>query len=82
LSAIIVFANNVLYPTYAAAPRAFDISALTDQSIAGLVMGMPGGMIYLLALTIVFFRWNNREEKHELLESGGGINDTQFIEHE
>ncbi|MDR3576793.1 MAG: cytochrome c oxidase assembly protein [Anaerolineaceae bacterium] len=77
LSAIIVFANNVLYPTYAAAPRAFGISALTDQSIAGLVMGMPGGMIYLLALTIVFFRWNSREEKRDLLESGGAIKSPQ-----
>jgi putative membrane protein len=81
LSAIIVFANNVLYPTYAAAPRAFGISALTDQSIAGLIMGMPGGMIYLFALTIVFFRWNNREEERDLLESGGGMQDTQLIGH-
>jgi putative membrane protein len=62
LSGVIVFASSVLYPTYAAAPRIMDLSAMTDQQIAGLIMWMPGGMIYLVALGIVFFAWLGREE--------------------
>lgn len=57
LGAIITFAESILYPTYAAAPRVFGISALEDQQWAGLIMWIPGAAIYLIALTIVFFRW-------------------------
>jgi putative membrane protein len=57
LAALITFASDVIYPTYAAAPRVFGISALEDQQIAGLVMWIPGTFVYLGALTVVFFKW-------------------------
>jgi cytochrome c oxidase assembly factor CtaG len=62
LGGIIVFAHSVLYPMYAEAPRMFGISAMTDQQISGFIMWMPGGMAYLLALSLVFFSWLSREE--------------------
>jgi putative membrane protein len=65
LSGLIVFSSSVLYPTYAAAPRIIDLSAMADQQIAGLIMWMPGGMIYLVALSLVFFTWLSREERAE-----------------
>ncbi len=65
LGAIFVFGTDVLYPVYASAPRIFGISALDDQMVAGLIMAMPGAMIYLVALSIVFFVWLNREEHPE-----------------
>jgi putative membrane protein len=65
LGALVVFAPTVLYPTYAAAPRLADLGALADQQIAGLVMWMQGGMIYLVALSVVFFDWLGREERAE-----------------
>ncbi|MBI4790846.1 MAG: cytochrome c oxidase assembly protein [Chloroflexi bacterium] len=65
LGAILVFASDVLYPTYASAPRIFGISALEDQIYSGLIMAMPGGMAYLLALSIVFFRWMGQEDSTE-----------------
>ncbi len=65
LGALVVFAPTVLYPTYAAAPRLADLGALADQQIAGLVMWMQGGMIYLVALGVVFFDWLAREERAE-----------------
>ncbi len=65
LGALVVFAPTVLYPTYAAAPRLVGWDALTDQQIAGLVMWMPGGMIYLAVLGAVFFDWMGREERAE-----------------
>ncbi len=63
LGALIVFAATPLYPTYAAAPRVFGLDPIADQQLAGLVMWMPGGMIYLLALSLVFFTWLQREER-------------------
>ncbi len=68
LGGIFSFATEVVYPTYAAAPRIFGISALDDQLFAGLIMAMPGAMIYLLALTVVFFVWLGREERKERAE--------------
>lgn len=61
LGALITFAG-VLYPTYARAPRVWGLSPETDQQIAGLLMWIPGSLIFLLVLTIVFFRWFNNEE--------------------
>lgn len=63
LSALIVFSSSVLYPTYAAAPRLFGLSAITDQQIGGLIMWVPGGMVYLIALSVVFFAWLSHEER-------------------
>lgn len=63
LGGIIVFAGSPLYPTYAAAPRLFGVSAALDQQISGFIMWMPGGMAYLLALSLVFFDWMGREER-------------------
>ncbi len=68
LGAIFSFASAVVYPTYAAAPRVFGIGALDDQLYAGLIMAMPGAMIYLLALSIVFFQWLGHEERAEHAE--------------
>ncbi len=63
LGALIVFAATPLYPTYAAAPRVFGLDPMADQQLAGLVMWVPGGMIYLLALSWAFFTWLQREER-------------------
>ena len=65
LGALITFGEVVLYPTYANAPRIFGISALDDQIGAGLIMWIPGAMVYLLALTIVFFKWFGSEDGAE-----------------
>ncbi len=61
LGALITFSEAALYPTYLNAPRIFGISAIEDQQIAGIIMWIPGSVVYLLALTIVFFQWFGRE---------------------
>jgi len=62
LGALIIFAPSILYQTYAIAPRIYNISPMNDQQIAGIIMAMPAGMIYLGALSAVFFTWLSREE--------------------
>jgi len=58
VSIFITMADSVLYPYYAAAPRVFPLlSAHSDQHLGGLIMWIPGGMVFLLALSVVFFRW-------------------------
>jgi putative membrane protein len=57
VAAMITGAENTLYPFYAAAPRLFELTALADQRLGGLIMWVPAGLIPLLAFTVVFFRW-------------------------
>lgn len=58
LGSYIFFAQYVLYPTYAAAPRVWDlISVLTDQSIAGGCLWVMGDMAYILAASLLVVAW-------------------------
>jgi len=49
LAAILTFSDRVIYPAYAAIPRAGAISALDDQSMAGVIMWLPGSVVFLFA---------------------------------
>ena len=44
LSATLVFADHVLYPSYADAPHVFGLSALQDQNAAGATMWVVGSI--------------------------------------
>jgi putative membrane protein len=52
VSASLTFAGRVIYPSYAAAPRVFDISALNDQAAAGAFMWVLGSIIFLVPAVI------------------------------
>lgn len=70
LGALITFADRVLYPTYELAPRIWKISALADQKIGALIMWIPGGTIFIIALSVAFFKWMNREDDEEFAVQG------------
>jgi cytochrome c oxidase assembly factor CtaG len=53
VSAFLVFSGRVLYPSYAAQPRAFGISALTDQAAAGAFMWVFGSIVFLVPAFVV-----------------------------
>jgi putative membrane protein len=57
VSVYITYADRVLYPAYAIAPRVLGISPLEDQRIGGLIMWIPGGLFFLLVMSVVFYRW-------------------------
>lgn len=65
LGAIIAFDATPLYPFYVEAPRLWGLAVMDDQLYAGLIMWIGGALFWLLALTIVFFKWFNREEPIE-----------------
>ena len=54
----ISMADSLLYPYYAASPRIWaPLTPQADQHLGGLIMWIPGGLIFLAALSVVFFRW-------------------------
>jgi len=58
LGSYLFFAQRVLYPTYAAAPRVWGlIDARTDQSIAGGCLWVMGDMAYIAAAGALVAAW-------------------------
>ena len=54
----ISMADSVLYPYYAAPPRIWEqLTPRADQHLGGLIMWIPGGLIFVAAISVVFFRW-------------------------
>jgi putative membrane protein len=54
----ITMADTVLYPYYEASPRVWEaLTPHTDQHLGGLIMWIPGGLVFLIAISVVFFRW-------------------------
>jgi len=70
VAAMITGAEHVLYPSYAAAPRLWDLAPLADQRLGGLIMWVPAGLIPLAAFTVVFFRWAAAEADEEPSATG------------
>ena len=63
LSAIFSFAGTLIYSFYGNAPLAFGLSSMDDQQMAGAIMWVPGGGIFLLAILITLAAWL-RDEEH------------------
>jgi putative membrane protein len=57
----IAYAGDLLYPVYATAPRVWGISPMQDQLIGGLIMWIPGGLFFFAVISVIFFRWQQRD---------------------
>ncbi len=57
ISVYIAYADEILYPMYASAPRVWAITPMNDQLIGGLIMWIPGGLYFYTIISIVFYRW-------------------------
>jgi len=54
----IAMADTLLYPFYATAPRVWPaLTPHADQHLGGLIMWIPGGLVFLVTIAVVFFRW-------------------------
>lgn len=61
IGGLIANAQRPLYPFYAAAPRITPLTAVQDQQLGAIVMWVGGGTFFLIAFTVVFFRWAARD---------------------
>lgn len=50
LAALLTFSDRVIYPRYSEVPRLMGLSALDDQAAAGVIMWVPGSVVFLLPL--------------------------------
>ncbi|HRI15420.1 MAG TPA: cytochrome c oxidase assembly protein [Verrucomicrobiota bacterium] len=56
LCAILTFSDRVLYPVYENAPRLWRMSALNDQVAAGVIMWVPGSLVFLVPAVVLMIR--------------------------
>ena len=61
VSAFITLSDSVFYPWYEVAPRVTSLSPLEDQRLGGLIMWIPGMLIFWVGISAVFFRWTKDE---------------------
>ena len=57
LGALITFAQTILYPAYVSTVPAWGLTPLEDQQLAGLIMWIPPGVLYLLIALTLFALW-------------------------
>ncbi|MGC2399353.1 MAG: cytochrome c oxidase assembly protein [Acidobacteriaceae bacterium] len=55
VAGFLTFAGRVVYPSYAAAPRIFGISAVGDQAAAGALMWVLGSIIFVIPVVAIAF---------------------------
>lgn len=63
LGATLAFVTEPIYVYYSDMPRLWGISVLTDQRISGIIMWIPGSMMYFLAALVLIFRILSGEER-------------------
>ncbi|MGI9145273.1 MAG: cytochrome c oxidase assembly protein [Chloroflexota bacterium] len=52
IGVLLTFSSEPLYTIYRLAPRIAGLSALQDQQLAGLIMWVPSGLVYLSAILV------------------------------
>ncbi|HET8913166.1 MAG TPA: cytochrome c oxidase assembly protein [Ktedonobacteraceae bacterium] len=57
-----------LYAPYLSVPRIWGISAASDQQLGGLIMWVPGNIVYILIMSVLFIRWMQNQEAKQINE--------------
>ncbi|HZP94634.1 MAG TPA: cytochrome c oxidase assembly protein [Burkholderiales bacterium] len=68
IGAFIALKSSVLYQAYDVSGRIWGVSAISDERYGGLIIWIPGGMMYVVAMLAVIRLWGAQEEKMELPE--------------
>lgn len=67
-ASLLTFSDYQLYPVYGNAPLTWGISAIEDQTIAGIIMKI-GGAFYLLGIIAkIWFGWIGEERRFDEIE--------------
>jgi putative membrane protein len=63
LGALLTFGSHAWYPTHAARTAAAGMDAVTDQQLAGVVMWIPFGVVFVLVALGLFAAWLGEAER-------------------
>jgi putative membrane protein len=60
-----IFAPGAFYATYLHAPRVWGLSPMLDQQIAGALLAVPGNILDIVLMSVIFFVWIERIERRQ-----------------
>jgi cytochrome c oxidase assembly factor CtaG len=85
LGALLTFARTPLYPIYTSSAAAWNLTILEDQQLAGVIMWVPAGVIYLGAALVLLSQWLRTMEAKEqqnwkALSPGSATETSQALE--
>ena len=63
LGALLTFATRVWYPLYGERARAWGLTPLEDQQLAGLIMWVPAGVLFMVIGLALFAAWLGESER-------------------
>lgn len=72
LGALIAFAPRPLYAPHFATTQSWGLSALEDQQLAGIVMLVPAGLLYLIPILWLVGTWIHRSSAQAAIHPGLG----------
>ncbi len=67
-ASFLTFSEVPLYPVYGDASLAYGLTAVEDQTIAGLIMKLGGTFYFWFLMTVIWFRWASQEKKWDRIE--------------
>jgi putative membrane protein len=67
LANILMWSGTVLYPFYVTSDRAHGVAPLTDQSLAGAVLMIQGGVVMLCVFFWVLAQWAREDTERQAL---------------
>jgi putative membrane protein len=72
LSALLTFARTPWYSGYADTTAPWGLDPLADQQLAGVIMWIPAGVVYLAAALTLLAAWVRATERDDLVVEGAG----------
>jgi putative membrane protein len=67
LSALLTFARTPWYSGYATTTASWGLDPLADQQVAGVIMWIPAGGIYLTAALVLLVTWIRASEREDVM---------------
>ncbi|MDP8927556.1 MAG: cytochrome c oxidase assembly protein, partial [Actinomycetota bacterium] len=69
LSVLLTFAQRPWYAGYATTTTPWGLQPLSDQQLAGVIMWVPAGLMYLAAALALLITWLQALEREDLASS-------------
>ena len=73
LGAAIAFAGSAWYASYGASSLRWGLSAIADQRLAGALMLMPAGIVYIAAALLLVAGWLRAAERRQTEREAAGV---------
>ena len=67
-ASFLTFSSTQLYPTYGDMPLTWGLTAVQDQTMAGIIMKLAGAFYLLGMIAVLWFRWIREEREWEEIE--------------